>query len=63
VLRSLAAAGKRFITIEHNTGQMVEDVRLAVRGFADSDFFGFMPGNLPSPDDFVGPIVESLRRI
>jgi 2-oxoglutarate/2-oxoacid ferredoxin oxidoreductase subunit alpha len=61
-LRELAEKGKRFLTIEHNTGQMVEDVRLAVRGLADSDFFGMMPGNLPTPDDFEPPIRESLRR-
>ena len=61
-LRELAARGKRFLTIEHNTGQMVEDVRLAVRDFADSDFYGHMPGDLPSPDDFEQPISESLWR-
>ena len=49
-LRALAGKGKRFLTIEHNLGQMVEDVRLAVRGLSDSDFFGFYPGNLPTPD-------------
>ncbi len=30
---------KRFLTIENNTGQMVDDVRLAIRSVADSDFF------------------------
>lgn len=59
-LRELAAAGKRFLTIEHNLGQMVEDVRLAVRGLTDSDFFGFLPGNLPTPDEFEAPILEAL---
>jgi 2-oxoglutarate ferredoxin oxidoreductase subunit alpha len=59
-LRELAATGKRFLTIEHNLGQMVEDVRLAVRGLADSEFYGHLPGNIPSPDDFVQPILNSL---
>ena len=61
VLCDLAKAGKRFLTIENNTGQMVDDVRLAVRHYADSDFYGHMPGNVPSPDDFVEPILAALK--
>ncbi len=60
-LRTLAAAGKRFLTIEHNLGQMVDDVRLAVRGLADSDFYGVFPGNLPTPDEFVEPIRAAVK--
>ncbi|MFZ5426996.1 MAG: 3-methyl-2-oxobutanoate dehydrogenase subunit VorB [Thermodesulfobacteriota bacterium] len=55
-LRDLAYSGKRFLTVEHNMGQMVDDVRLAVRGLADSSFFGAMPGNLPTPDEFEAAI-------
>jgi 2-oxoglutarate ferredoxin oxidoreductase subunit alpha len=60
VLRDLAYSGKRFLTIEHNMGQMVEDVRLAVRGLSDSDFFGALPGNLPTPDEFQAAIERAL---
>lgn len=60
-LRALAGQGKRFLTIEHNLGQMVEDVRLAVRGITDSEFFGFFPGNLPTPEDFTGPIRAAVK--
>ena len=60
-LEKLAAKGKRFLTIEHNLGQMVDDVRLAVRKHADSDFYGHLPGNLPTPDDFEAPILRALR--
>ncbi|WP_320171554.1 3-methyl-2-oxobutanoate dehydrogenase subunit VorB [Maridesulfovibrio sp.] len=59
-LKKLADQGKKFLTIEHNLGQMVEDVRLSIRTITDSDFFGFMPGNLPTPDDFEEPILKSL---
>ncbi len=59
-LASLASEGKRFLTVEHNLGQMVDDVRLAVRRHADSEFFGIMPGNLPTPDDFEQPILKTL---
>ena len=62
VLRKLAEQGKRFITIEHNCGQMVDDVRLAVCGLAESDFFGQMPGDIPGSDDFIAPIMSALGR-
>lgn len=61
-LEKLAKAGKRFLTIEHNLGQMVEDVRLSVRKYADSDLFCVYPGNMPSPDDFEAPILRALGR-
>lgn len=60
VLETLAAQGKRFLTIEHNLGQMVDDVRLAIRRHADSEFYGHLPGNLPTPDDFEQPILRAL---
>ncbi len=61
VLLDLARQGKRFLTIEHNMGQMVEDVRLAIRTVADSTFHGQLPGNLPTPDDFEEPILKALE--
>ena len=60
-LEELARQGKRFLTTEHNLGQMVEDVRLSIRRHADSDFFPIYPGNLPSPDDFEEPILKTLE--
>ncbi len=60
-LLKLAKAGKKLLTIEHNLGQMVDDVRLAIRTVADSDFFAIYPGNLPTPDDFEEPILASLE--
>ncbi|SKA91036.1 2-oxoglutarate ferredoxin oxidoreductase subunit alpha [Paucidesulfovibrio gracilis DSM 16080] len=60
-LLEMAKQGKRFLTIEHNLGQMVDDVRLSVRTVADSDFFPVYPGNLPTPDEFEAPILKSLE--
>lgn len=62
ILADLAANGKRFLTIEHNCGQMVQDVRLAIRHHADSDFFGHMPGEMPGTDDFIAPILDALEK-
>jgi 2-oxoglutarate ferredoxin oxidoreductase subunit alpha len=56
-LRELAGSN-RLITIENNTGQMVDDVRLAARNVADSAFYGVLPGKLPSPEDFIRPILD-----
>lgn len=61
-LTKLAGQGKRFLTIEHNTGQMVDDVRLALRTITDSDFYGIMPGDIPGADDFAAPILAALGR-
>ncbi len=60
-LLALAKKGKRFLTIEHNLGQMVDDVRLAIRTVGDSDFYAVYPGNLPTPDEFEEPILKSLQ--
>ncbi|WP_045216383.1 3-methyl-2-oxobutanoate dehydrogenase subunit VorB [Desulfonatronovibrio magnus] len=61
ILESLAHQGRKFLTIEHNMGQMVEDVRLSICGYAKSDFFAQLPGNLPTPNDFEKPIRDALR--
>ena len=61
LLLDLAKRGKRFLTIEQNSGQMVQDVRLAIRRFADSGFFGYMPGDLPSVEAFIPSILNALN--
>lgn len=61
-LRALAADGKKFLTFEHNLGQMVEDVRLAACGLAPVEFHALLPGELPSPDDFEAPILKALGK-
>jgi 2-oxoglutarate ferredoxin oxidoreductase subunit alpha len=61
LLEGLAAQGKRFLTIEQNCGQMVQDVRLAIRRHADSGFFGYMPGDLPNVEAFMPAILDALN--
>jgi 2-oxoglutarate ferredoxin oxidoreductase subunit alpha len=50
---------KLFLTVELNTGQMVEDVRLSVSRDADVSFYGRPPGSLPSPED----VLEEIRKV
>ncbi|MBI5014644.1 MAG: 3-methyl-2-oxobutanoate dehydrogenase subunit VorB [Deltaproteobacteria bacterium] len=59
-IRRVAAKGVPLLTVELNTGQMVEDVRLAVEGRSEVSFAGYPPGYLPSPDDIYAEIVRRL---
>lgn len=55
-LAELARAGKRFLVVEMSAGQMVEDVRLAVNGASDVDFYGRLGGMIPSPNEILDQI-------
>ena len=49
---------KTFLSVEMSMGQMVEDVRLAVNGRADVEFFGRTGGIVPTPKEILAKIVE-----
>jgi len=49
---------KQFLTVELNTGQMVEDVKLSVDRDAEVHFYGKPPGALPPPEE----ILEQIRK-
>ena len=53
-----ADTAKAFITIEMSTGQMVEDVRLAVNGKKPVEFFGTLGGFVPSTEDILEQIIK-----
>lgn len=52
-LRELAGRVDGVLTVEMNSGQMVEDVRLAVEGRVPVLFHGRMGGIIPSPDEVL----------
>ena len=58
-LRQLAETTRRFLVVEMNAGQMVEDVRLAVNGRVPVEFYGRMGGMVPLPDE----VLEEIRRL
>jgi 2-oxoglutarate ferredoxin oxidoreductase subunit alpha len=58
-LRKLASEGKQFLDIELNTGQMYEDVRLAVGEGVTVDFLGKWGGIVPTEAE----IESKLRRL
>ncbi len=54
-----AEKAKQILVVEMSTGQMVEDVQLAVLGSRPIDFYGLTGGLVPSPDD----VADKLRKI
>jgi 2-oxoglutarate ferredoxin oxidoreductase subunit alpha len=57
-LLDLSQKVKLFLTVELNTGQMVEDVRLSVGRDAEVYFYGRPPGSLPSPEE----VLEEIKK-
>jgi pyruvate/2-oxoacid:ferredoxin oxidoreductase alpha subunit len=58
-LAALAGHARCFLVVELSTGQMVEDVRLAIAGRRPVDFHGRTGGMLPSVEE----ILEKLTRL
>ena len=56
VLDELANEVEGFLVVEMNAGQMLEDVRLVVRGRKPVEFFGRMGGVVPFPDEVLAEI-------
>ncbi len=58
----LANADIRFITIELNAGQMVEDVRLSVNGKAEVLFYGRPGGAIMTPEEVYEKLYSILTK-
>jgi 2-oxoglutarate/2-oxoacid ferredoxin oxidoreductase subunit alpha len=52
-LHDLADQLKMVLSVELNSGQMVEDVRLGVNGKVPVEFFGRLGGMMPTPESIV----------
>jgi 2-oxoglutarate ferredoxin oxidoreductase subunit alpha len=62
-LEKLSHQIKNFMAIELNTGQMVEDLRLAVEKHgAVVDFYGRPPGSIPSPDELYREVIKIVKK-
>lgn len=59
-LMELSYRVHRFLVVEMNAGQMVQDVRLAVERDADVEFFGTMGGLVPMPDEILTRIQKFM---
>ncbi len=56
IIAQTAGRAERFLVVEMNLGQMVEDVRLAVNGKAEVSFYGRPGGAVLSVEDILGAI-------
>jgi 2-oxoglutarate ferredoxin oxidoreductase subunit alpha len=60
IISSLAKDGVKFLSVELNHGQMVEDVRLAVNGKCPVEFFGKAGGAVMSQQEILKKIKETM---
>ena len=58
----LAKRARVFVVVEMSTGQLVEDVRLALNGVRPVEFLSRVGGNIPSHDDVLKFVQELARR-
>ena len=58
----LAKWARTFVVVEMSTGQLVEDVRLALNGARPVEFLSRVGGNIPSHDDVLKFVQDLARR-
>ena len=58
-IRALSEQVKAILVVEMNSGQMLDDVRLAVEGRAPVSFYGRMGGMIPLPEE----VLEEIRKL
>ncbi|MBN2678314.1 MAG: 3-methyl-2-oxobutanoate dehydrogenase subunit beta, partial [Anaerolineaceae bacterium] len=61
IYRELASKAKGMLVVEMNTGQMLDDVRLAVAGQIPVGFYGRVGGITPFPDEILDEIHHMLK--
>jgi 2-oxoglutarate ferredoxin oxidoreductase subunit alpha len=61
-LNKIADSAGRFLTVELNMGQMIDDVKLAVEHKKPVDFFGRTGGMMPAPDEIYGAAMKALGK-
>lgn len=60
-LQELAQKIKKFVVVEVNMGQMVNDVRLAVNGVVPVELIHKGVGTPPPPEDIVLQVIEGIK--
>jgi 2-oxoglutarate ferredoxin oxidoreductase subunit alpha len=56
----MAAKLKGILSVEMNTGQMIEDVRLAVNGKVRVEHYGRFGGMVHSPNEVLDALEEKI---
>ncbi len=57
-LRALSSRIKNYLVFEMSTGQMLEDVRLALQGYANIEFHGRPGGAVPTPSQLANVVAR-----
>ncbi len=60
-IEELVKTTQGFLVTEMNTGQMLEDVRMAVKGRVPIEFYARLGGIVPYPDEILGEIRRLVR--
>jgi pyruvate/2-oxoacid:ferredoxin oxidoreductase alpha subunit len=61
-IRELARHVSKFAVVELSTGQLVDDVRLALEGRRPVEFYSRVGGNVPSTEEVLGFVRETVLR-
>ena len=61
-LRALSSKIKNFLVFEMSTGQMLDDVRLALQGYANIEFHGRPGGAVPTPAELANVIARIYNK-
>ena len=59
-IRQLSSQAKAFVVVELSSGQLVDDVRLALEGRTPIEFFSRVGGNVPSAEDVLAFVVHKF---
>jgi pyruvate/2-oxoacid:ferredoxin oxidoreductase alpha subunit len=59
-VRKLAAGAKAFVVVEMSTGQLINDVRLALEGRRPVEFFSRLGGNAPSAEEVLAFVEQKF---
>ena len=62
-LRETAKLVKSVIVVELNTGMMVEDVRLSLKGSVPVEFYGRAGGNVPTPEEITAEVTSRMAAL
>jgi pyruvate/2-oxoacid:ferredoxin oxidoreductase alpha subunit len=62
-LAAAAARTERVLVVELSNGQMLEDVRLALDGKKNIEFYGRVGGNVPSVEELLGRIEDQTTAL
>ena len=60
-VRALCRTARAFLVAELSTGQMVEDVRLAVEGRRPVEFYGRVGGSVPTAEEILDYIEKQIK--